>query len=915
MGDDRETLGDTVPDTGRGSVALIAGQRIGKFVVIETLGRGAMGAVFAAFDPDLDRKVALKLLRQPAHRQADPTAATARLLREARAMAKVSHSHVLAIHEVGTFDGQVFLAMEYAGGGTLRAWCAAEPRTRQELVARFVQAGRGLQAAHEAGLVHRDFKPENVLLTKDGTVRVADFGIVGRSHGEPAAIDPPPAPDELEMSLTRTGTLLGTPAYMAPEQHRCEEAGPAADQFAFCVALWEALYGVRPFAGATYGELAVNVLEDRVSEPPAEREVPRWLRDVVRRGLHARVSERWPSMAALLAALEHDPVAVRRRRLQWGVGAAAVLGLAGVAAYGLWRGRAGSACDDVAGEIESVWNATRAQRLHASFVETKRPYAEDTYARVAQRLDAYTRDWIAARSEACKLGAESSRLVCLEGRRAELAALIDVLAKAPTVGVLAEAVQAVDRLLPVSGCSDPATLAAITRPADVAARAKFDVLREQLAATRALHISGQHREALAAITPLVAEAERIEFKPVLAAALSLRANIELQLGDGAAAEATLRRTLDIASEVQDDALVVGTWSSLIYVVGTLRGRPAEALQMRTAAEAALRRAGRKPEAEAVLLIQVGYVLGAQHDFDAANAVFEQAFALMQRAGGPDDLRTGIVMYALGDAALKRKDVRRATAQLERSLAILDKTLGPRHPMVANAVREYGRALTASGRHEDAARAFTRSLDLARADSEESVEIANLERRLGYELLVLRRITDARPHLERAVALREKLAGADDPATANALNDLGKLALDEGKPAEAIAAQERVRAVFEKHAPGTPRLAECLHDLAEARLAAGDPARAREAAERAIGLGEATQAAPAVLAPTKFVLARALWEAGEHVRAVELARQAQAAFDPRASLTFTGQDGRANDRLAAEMAAWLAGRPDRDTVRR
>jgi formylglycine-generating enzyme required for sulfatase activity len=310
--------------------SLDAGARLGRYLIIERVGSGAMGVVYGAYDPELDRKIALKLLKGgPA---GNDETARPRLLREAKAMARLSHPNVIAVHDVGVFDGQVFLAMEFLGGGTLRSWLDARRRGLRELLGVFVAAGRGLMAAHAAGLVHRDFKPENVLLDREGRPRVVDFGLAREAKDRPEHVPAPPpvtatSGTRLE-TLTRNGTWLGTPAYMAPEQFMGEPTDERTDQFSFCVALYEALYGERPFASESVFRLLHDVSEGRLLPVPEDREVPAWIRRAVLRGLKADPAARWPSMAALIAALEDDP-AVRRR--VWLLAGAAVVVLVAVA--------------------------------------------------------------------------------------------------------------------------------------------------------------------------------------------------------------------------------------------------------------------------------------------------------------------------------------------------------------------------------------------------------------------------------------------------------------------------------------------------------------------------------------------------------------------------------------------------------
>ena len=280
-----------------------SGSRVGRYTLVGELGRGGMGVVVAAHDPELDRRVAIKLISAGAgaHREQ----LQARLLREARAMAKIRHPNVVSVYEVGEHEGQVYLAMEQVDGGTLRD----ELRERRGeswklIVERFIEAGRGLAAAHAAGLIHRDFKPENVFVDRDGRVLVGDFGLagahveVGESGSEPSSLDD---------RLTRADMVLGTPGYMAPEQHEGAAVDGRADQFAFCVALYEALYGKRPFAGETTPEYVEAVLAGDVAEPPPGRKMPAWLRAAMLRGLSRDPGDRFSSMDELLLALGADP--------------------------------------------------------------------------------------------------------------------------------------------------------------------------------------------------------------------------------------------------------------------------------------------------------------------------------------------------------------------------------------------------------------------------------------------------------------------------------------------------------------------------------------------------------------------------------------------------------------------------------
>ena len=313
--------------------AIAPGEAIGRYIVQDCIGSGSMGIVYTARDPDLGRKVAVKVLRS------DPGAAASqgarlRLQREAQAMAQLSHPNVVAIYDVGLHGDDVFFAMELIEGGTLTEWLRRSPRSWRDVVAVFRRAGAGLAAAHAVGLIHRDFKPDNVLVGEGGRVYVTDFGLA-RPLALPARASAPTLATGVVDSMTRTGAVVGTPAYMAPEQFEGAPADARSDLFGFSVAFYEALYGERPFAASSIAELAGAVARGEMQPPPPRAGVPAWLRRIVVRGLRAAPAERPESVAALIAAVEAR--LARRRRIR----IAAVVAAAAVAAAALMALRPG----------------------------------------------------------------------------------------------------------------------------------------------------------------------------------------------------------------------------------------------------------------------------------------------------------------------------------------------------------------------------------------------------------------------------------------------------------------------------------------------------------------------------------------------------------------------------------------------
>jgi hypothetical protein len=346
-------------------------------------------------------------------------------------MARVQHLNVIAVHDVGITSEGVFIAMELVEGTTLARWIDERKADWRAILDVFVQAGRGLAAAHAVGLVHRDFKPTNVLVGTDGRARVGDFGLArSKTQAPPSAAaaekEEASEPDDVTAesfdAVTRTGRLVGTPSYMSPEQLLGAPFDARSDQFSFSVALYRALFGERPFAGETMAEIAAEVTAGRLRQPPRASRVPVWLQKVVLRGLAVRAEDRWPSMEAMLTALQHDPDRIRRRRL---VGAGVIAGLAALAVVVPMSRRGGQMCRGSERALVGVWDGAAEARVHAAFLASGHPDAEETFARVARALDGWATEFVGAHVDACEatrvrheLSGEALdlRMACLDRR-------------------------------------------------------------------------------------------------------------------------------------------------------------------------------------------------------------------------------------------------------------------------------------------------------------------------------------------------------------------------------------------------------------------------------------------------------------------------------------------------------------------
>ena len=453
------------------------GDRIGRYVVLEERGRGGMGVVYAAYDPELDRRVALKLLRPRVMggvKHTDPEA-RALLLHEAQAAAKLRHPNVTTVHDVGQTDsGSVFLAMEYVDGQDLHAWLG-EGQSWADVLEAFIAAGRGLEAAHAAGIVHRDFKPGNVLRDSSGQVMVTDFGLAQALHRD----EPEVEAHESENPVTHEGLptvgegVVGTPAYMPPEQYKGQPGDERSDVFAFCVSLYEGLYGELPFQGRSLAELVQQVRTGDV-EVPKDREVPSWVRRAVLRGLAPEPDSRWPSMTPLLAALSHDPAARRRRVLTIGSGALVLIALGAT----LGGPEADPWCEAQANALDQVWGQTQRATLEHAFASTGTSYSGDLWERTQRRLELYAAGWDAERASLCAAPGELDRRrrvavqACLDLRLSDLGEVVVLLSEA-TPSLRENPIRLLDELSAPKTCSEaeqPDGLAATAPDAETKAR-------------------------------------------------------------------------------------------------------------------------------------------------------------------------------------------------------------------------------------------------------------------------------------------------------------------------------------------------------------------------------------------------------------------------------------------------------------
>ena len=835
------------------SANLERGTGLGRYVVLEKLGEGGMGVVYSAYDPDLDRKVALKLLRaEVSPDQADHK--RARLLREAQAMARLSHPNVITVFDVGMLAGRVFVAMEHVDGATLRRWLQVKTRPWQEALSTLLSAGRGLAAAHAAGMVHRDFKPDNVLIGKDGRVHVTDFGLA-RPLPQTDSAGASASTGLLEVVITSPGTVVGTPAYMAPEILEHREIDARSDQFSFCVALYEALYDQRPWKGHGFAELKPEILAGRVRPPPASSPVPAYVRKAVLKGLSTRPEDRFPSMDALLRTLERDPRAAWRRGLLLsaaGLGVALVAG--GAVAAKL---RDPPVCQGAAARLAGIWDEGRKASVHQAFRATGKPFAADAWSAVERSLDAYARDWVAGHTDACqatRVRKEQTeammevRMLCLDRRRQELDALTSLFASADAQSV-ERAVQASRALTPVKGCADLAALSSrVPLPEDPEARPKVEAVRQQLARAKATMEAAKYAAALGMVDAALQTARQLRFRPLEAEALAQQGLLrwhsqDLKGADGAFAEAILA-----AEAGRHPEAAARAWVERVGVMGDLHDPVAH--EHAKHAWAMLEALGNDDRLQARLRMYLGTVALSEDRYPDAKAEYQAAVALVEKAIGPDE---PLLASAYNNFALmldRFGEHEESLAYHRRALAIYEKALGPEHPQCGRSLSNIGIVLYEQGKYEEALAAQRRALALQERALGEGVLIALTVNNIGNVLMDEGRLEEAAGQFERSVRIWEKVSKGSHQG-AFPLSNLGTVRLRQGRPQEAAALHREAISRMEKVAAEYPELCGPLTAYSEDLVALGRFPEAQRVLERARAIAERK------LGPSHFRVGEAL----------------------------------------------------------
>ena len=941
----REALGHVVATSG-------APRQIGRYRLDHQIGSGGMGVVWQAWDPALERNLAIKLLRP----EISDDSGRARLVREARALARLQHPNVIAVHDVGEADGDVFIATELIDGEPMGTWQIGRPA--DEIVAAYAQAARGLWAANQLGLIHRDVKPNNIFVGKDGRVRIGDFGLATRDRSAAATI-PGGGTDS---QLTSDGQIVGTPAYMAPEQRGGGTVDERADQYSLCLALAEALTGARPAPGTTAAALSAS----GIAAP--------W--PAIARGLSERAADRNADLGPLVTALAGAPPPRRGRYVMLGAG----LVCAAVAAFVVLRGTPDPAA--ACAVREPAWDPAARHAITDGFHASHLAYADDAARTALAAIDAYAAAFTAEDRRACEDAATDrqsaevagKRQACLAELRGELTELVAQLTTKPEPITIQRAAASARALPDPTVCNTAGGLADQTIPADVAIAVRMRVMAAGVARAATLRRLGKLPAARAAAEAGLVEARASGMLPAIAGAEHELGTI-LHAQDDPGAEQALVDALTAAAEAHADLRAAQIASLLVEVVGA-KGDVAAAERQARLARPALVRAGYDRYLDGVIERGLGFANQAAKQYAAAYDHYKRAEELHRAQGELDDVNFDrrSEVYALG--SLDRLD--EATRVNREVLAADRENLGPKHPRTISDLASGGQLAFRAGRYADAAVALEAAIALdEEVSGHDSAHVASLRGQLGGVYLASGRIADAEPlfrglvktlashrpaddfelrgqrmnlaavlillgnyhdgeaeldllvaaaraagddeslglvlqnlaealtrdgkhalalaAVDEALARDAKVYGPASRRGAEAEVTLGNVELGLGKPDAAIGAYElAVRTLESAVGPTTSELGEPLTALGEIRLARDDAAHARPLLERAIAV--LAGADPVDLARSHFALARALFALHESAAAH---KEAAAAIE----LLRTAGDRAKTQRGRAEV--WLA----------
>ena len=829
------------------------GQRVGRYTLLGKVGRGNMGIVYGAYDPTLDRRVALKSILDLEDRKTAET----RLRHEAQALAKLSHPNVVQIYEVLEDSGRTFLTMEYVAGATFSDWLGHRPRSPDEIIQLLCAAGSGLNAAHQTGLVHRDFKPDNILVDDKDRPRVSDFGLARLIPALATATSAPMSQSQAWQSRDNK-VIAGTPAYMAPELFDGHEATAKSDQFAFAVVAYEALTGVHPFPAKSLKTLQAK-LEGDPALPPAKAKakIPTHILVALRRAMAKEPEERFVDLNELLETLgdgTHQPSRF--------FGALAIASVFAVI-LGLWfAGKPAPICTGSTQLINQIWNPQKAKALAKGFRKTQVSYASQSARTVTTLLDSYRQRWISERKRACEsthLRREQSRRLldrrmrCYDERLWEMRTLIDHFGKADKA-LVRRSVRAAASLTPVERCAAAKVSAATDLPNSNTERRAVLSFREKLTHFRARQLAGDYKGARRQLEKAIGtSALAMAHEPSKADGLALLGDLHKKNGDRRRAEDALREAV-FAGESSGNHTAAAQAS--IKMMGVLQGdasRHREVEHWARHAEHALRRSQASEKLRGDLALARGNL-----QLNKGQNPTKQYRLALERYRGENRQETPDAALALHNLAIAHAlqgRLNRALTAHREALAIRRRLLGPRHPEVAESVHSLANVLNRMRRFRQAATLYNQAIAIATESLGAShPALGDFRGNLATTLMELGEFAAAERSLREAKSVVEKSTGNETSDIGYILVNFGDLAARQGHTDKALNHYKQALKTWKRTlAAQHPDLAAAHLGLAEVHLKRGEQSLAKVNAKRALELVGRQESV--VAARSRFVLAQ------------------------------------------------------------
>ena len=843
-----------VASSGR-TVVLARGSSVDRYIVVDKLGAGGMGIVYSAYDPDLDRRVAIKIIKPVGVDSTRASEIRERTTREARGMAQLAHPNVVGIYDVGTFNDSMFLAMELVEGASLKAWLGSK-RSSAAIIEKFLDAGRGLAAAHARGLVHRDFKPENVMVDSKGRARVTDFGLVRDLAG--------PADDELESSLsgaglgsgdprlTQTGAYLGTPNYMAPEQFAAKPADERADQFSYSVALFEALFAAHPYPAKTFGGRMKVFQEGTAATVPNESTVSSRIEKALLRGLSLDPDDRFPTMDALLEELSPRAQAgTGKRALSLGLGL--VVAVSGALTYRSVVDDT-SVCQGAERRLSAVWNLDRASKLSESFGRvggTNRAlssFSKNAAERVVRAFDVYGAKWSGARIEACEATQKyreqteavmQLRMQCLDRRLGDLDALADTLLRTgnstdTNTALVRGSVAAANELESIEGCSDVDALSSEgLLPADPVKRVEVEKMDPLFSRLRGLHLAGRYGEGDELAREVLALATESNYRPSQARAHFWAAKFASSNSQFEVAKNHLDEGVWFAEAVGNDVLSADLWIEHLVVLGRARASLASLPTLERRASAAVERLQRPADLITRYSSALGSIANEDGRFDDAIKLFGDALKSVEAGNKARTLGHAAVLSGLGGAEMEVDKFEQALVHLKGALAIQEQILGPMHPQVAKTLSKLGATNGVMGNVDPAIAAYRRAIEIVQSSlGPDHPEMATLQAGLAAELLGGGKADESLPLFNEALQRMIKLHGENSKFVSRLLNNRGIALRILDRPLDSQADLLRALAIL-KQVGDEASIGNAFANVGDSYLATDDTSKAAEYFRKAV----------------------------------------------------------------------------------